>query len=466
VNDTLDNIIDNKKIYNILIDSLDNISNILKSAGNSIRLKILAELLLSPKLFSFFLDTTQLKKTSLIHHISSLINSGLIKRTQRGLYKISIDGIDFVKNIVLTYQRSHMKLQIEQDYISEQFKYNRLPLSPLGKMVGSNPIYQGGWNSYISSVSGILMSLGMKYNYIHVGGQSGYSFITNIQKGWISFLAESLLSDTAWDLIQKGTEDFGWNIINVRIKMKNPRSRKLVEEDLKLAEEIFEKIKQLIQIDDTPVIMWGLRVPAYGIIRGYQKDSYLVSTYFRLFGKEDTPIKYDELQPLDIFHYFYFKDRFSNNENRDINKDSLKRAILFAKGINVAKSNFVAGPDAYSEWSNILENYHLNNFNIFGNSFLAKFYNDAKNTCSEYLDWLSNSTPNQSSKKFLNQANKHYRKIKHNLEEYSELFPYFEQDSNILNNKTVDQGISLLDTAKSNELKAIEYMEYALDNWD
>ena len=105
MNDTLDNIIDNKKIYNLLIESLDNISNLLKSAGNSIRLKILAELLLSPKLFSFFLDTTQLKKTSLTHHISSLINSGLIKRTQRGLYTISIDGIDFVKNTVLTYQK-------------------------------------------------------------------------------------------------------------------------------------------------------------------------------------------------------------------------------------------------------------------------------------------------------------------------------------------------------------------------
>ena len=465
----MNEIIDKKKIYNILIDSLDDISNLLKSGGNSIRLKILAELLLDPKPFSFFLDATKLKKTSLTHHMSNLINTGLIERTQRGLYEITPDGINFVKTTTLTYQRSIMKRQIEQDYIDDQFKWSYLPLNdsnPLGKIVSSNPIYQGGWNSYVSSVAGILISLGMQYNYFHVGGQSGYSFITNIHRGWLSFLAESLLSDKAWELIQKGTEDFGWNIINIRKPMNKPRSRNLVEEDLKIATEVFENVKNLIEKEDTPVVMWGLRVPAYGIVRGYQRDNYLVSTYFRLFGKEDTPIRYDELQPLDSFHYFYFKKQPLSNENRDINKKSLQRAILFAKGIDVPRQDFIAGPEAFSEWINILDNYQSNNFNIFGNSFLAKFYHDAKNVCSEYLDRLTNNSPNQNVRKYLTQASKQYRKVKNHLEEYSEIFPYFEKDLNILNNETVKHGIVLLNKAKLDELKAIENMEYALDNWN
>ncbi len=461
----MDEKIDNKKIYNVLVDSIDDIADLLKSAGNTIRLKILAELLLGSKSFSYFLEVTNLKKTSMIHHISYLIKSRLIKRTQRGLYIITKDGIDFLKNNIIAFQKSNLKIQLDQDYITEQYKSNRLPTSPIEKIVSSNPIYQGGWNSYVSSVAGILIALGMKYNYIHVGGHCGYSFITNIQKGWVSFLAESLLSEKAWEIIQKATEDFGWDIANFRKKMNNPRSKHINEDDLKISEEIFNDVKELIKTKDTPVIMWGLRVPAYGIVRGYQKKKYLVSTYYRLFGKEDTPIEYNDLQPLDSFHYFYFKKQKSKNDIKDINKESLKRAILFAKGVDVTKSDFISGPDAYIEWSNILENYKDNNFNIFGNSFLAKFYLDAKNSCAEYLDWLSNISPNQNVKRYLIQATKHYRKIKHYLEEFSEIFPYFEQKLNILNSETVKEGKTLLENAKIGEDKAIKNMESALGYW-
>ncbi len=464
----MDELIDDKQIYNLLIDSITNISELLKSAGNSVRLRILAELLLDTKSFSFFLEITKLKKTSLTHHMSSLISSGLIIRTQRGLYKISSDGIDFLKNITFTYKKSQNKSQLEQEYINEQFEWNRMPsndLSSTEKCASSNPIYQGGWNSYISSVSGILISLGLQYNYFHIGGRSGYSFITNIQKGVNSFLAESLLSNKAWDIIQEGIETFGWNVINVRKPMNTPRTRNLVEEDLQTTQIIFNEVKNLIDKKDIPVVMWGLRVPAYGIIRGFQKENYLVSTYFRLFGKEDTLIKSDELEPLDSFHYFYFKKYSNEIESEDIDKKSLDRAINFAKGIDVARVNFVAGPEAYTEWCNTLKNFQTNNFNIFGNSFLAKFYLDAKNVCSEYLDRLSNNSQKKNVRSNLIQASKQYRKVKNYLEEFSELFPYFEQNQNILNENTIGKGISLLKKAKIDELKAIESMEAALNSW-
>ena len=99
-----------ENIHDPLIESLNEASMeivpILKSLGNEYRFQILLQLLKGTKSFGNIVKNTNREKTAISNHLSHLINTNLIKKGDYGIYRISGDGIEFMKAIDSAFQQS------------------------------------------------------------------------------------------------------------------------------------------------------------------------------------------------------------------------------------------------------------------------------------------------------------------------------------------------------------------------
>ncbi len=99
-----------KNIHDSLIESLIESSieivSILKSLGNEYRFQILLQLLTGAKSFGTIVKNINREKTAISNHLSHLINANLIEKGDYGIYRISGDGIEFMKAIDSAFQQS------------------------------------------------------------------------------------------------------------------------------------------------------------------------------------------------------------------------------------------------------------------------------------------------------------------------------------------------------------------------
>lgn len=97
-----------------LEENTEQLSNILNALANPIRLKILSTLLKGETEFSTLQETTELSKTALTHHLTTLTEAQIIENPRRGSYRIREDGLNILTNIVDTYQTTLWKQQQEE----------------------------------------------------------------------------------------------------------------------------------------------------------------------------------------------------------------------------------------------------------------------------------------------------------------------------------------------------------------
>ncbi|MFX0072514.1 MAG: ArsR/SmtB family transcription factor [Candidatus Hermodarchaeota archaeon] len=105
-----------ENIYDALIDSLSSsfsdISKILKCLGNEKRFQILISLLKGPLSYGNIVKTLELKKTAVSNHLTKLLEVKLIERDNYGIYKISGDGLEFLKAINRAFYESPTRILI------------------------------------------------------------------------------------------------------------------------------------------------------------------------------------------------------------------------------------------------------------------------------------------------------------------------------------------------------------------
>ncbi|MHA1507950.1 MAG: ArsR/SmtB family transcription factor [Promethearchaeota archaeon] len=99
-----------KNIHDSLIESLiessKEIVSILKSLGNEYRFQILLQLLTGAKSFGNIVKNVNREKTAISNHLYHLKNTNLIEKGDYGVYRISEDGIEFMKAIDSAFQQS------------------------------------------------------------------------------------------------------------------------------------------------------------------------------------------------------------------------------------------------------------------------------------------------------------------------------------------------------------------------
>lgn len=102
-----------------LEENTEQLSNILNALANPIRLKILSILLKGETEFSTLQETTELSKTALTHHLTTLTDAQIIENPRRGSYRLREDGENILTNIVDTYQTTLWKQQQEEQRQAE-----------------------------------------------------------------------------------------------------------------------------------------------------------------------------------------------------------------------------------------------------------------------------------------------------------------------------------------------------------
>lgn len=436
---------------------LDEISNDLKVTSNRTRLKILYYLLDGTISFQNMEKRLQTKKTQIANHLAVLNKNYFIKRQDKGLYAITPKGMSFLQMITKNYRNVSGAIR--------KIRQRKSGSEQLINFCSLNPVYQPGWNSYISSVAGILISMGIKHDYYYVGGRTGYCFLISVKKDVSSFLGGSILSRKAWKEIYKGTESLGWRIKEWRRKRRFPDDWLLQDEDYKKAEEMFNAIKRVIDYKDTPVVLWGVRIPTFAIVRGYDNDAYLVSTVNRREGRDEYPIRFDSLKSLKDFKFFYFFEKKEILYDELEDRSSIKRAVCFSKGNDFNSDECIAGFEAFEVWSKILKEGEGNKLNVFGNSFLGRKYYDARDISNEYISRLDRKYSSFPFAAELRTAANYYRLVKRIFEEFMIIFPYYNLKEAKFDEKSRNKGSQLLMEALEYEKSAVYHLEKALELW-
>ena len=452
------------ELQSFLLQSVKDISKLLRAINHPRRLEIMARLINEKKTFSQLLKKTQLQKTALANHLKQLMNRDLIERVERGRYEITEFGYSIIQVITeehynSVHQSISKQLELMKHYSRGYYIMKKQDIDE--KKVDSVPVYQPCWISFLGAASGILKSLGKDYDISDVGGYSGWSFLINVSKG--TTCPSGPTAHKAYSEILKGASSLGYKIEGYGDEDNFPAEEGIItENEKKRAKKFFELVKKEISENDKPVILWGIPVPEYGIAYGYQDDSYIVSTFRHLNNQPETNIRFDELKAPGGLHYFFFKEE-TKGVTEKTDKDSIRRAIKMTEGTTYALENYVAGPNALEEWANVLQEGDTDSVIYHGNSYVGVCSLEGRATAVEFLDRLAKKYKGKPQSDFLIKASKEFKKSRDLLRKFINIFPFsFEGD---LLKENREKGSEILREITPHEIKALEYLKEAYKNW-
>ena len=452
-----------------LIDSTnEDMAELIKALAHSKRLLILGALLDGRKSFPELKKATNLSKTALANHIETMLSSYVIKRVDRGSYELTTDGRELINKIATIYHQSTKYQIIQRELLEKQYTTFRNfgdIMTKNTKKVSNVGIYQSHGLSYSSAISGALQALGEEWDVDDVTAFSGYGFLINTLKETLCPSGPTALA--AWKTIQDSTELLGWEFDHYiefePFPSTSDPSQPLSETDEKRARKFFNMVKEAIDKHDRPVVIWGIPVPEYGIVNGYQDDFYLVSTFRTLLKQEETPIAYNKLQAAGMMELFIFERKTKHPSEREY-KESIARALKMAKGEGVAFDGYVAGPEAYDVLIKQIMETEEDKMQKFAFGYLVDCYLCARDSAFNYLTKLSKKYEDRDFGKYIEKAVRTYGKIDNLYKELANHFPIFGDQDVSLKNR--EKCADLLKEIKENELHAIKDLEEIIENWN
>ncbi len=456
---------DDDELREILLESHEGIAELFKSVAHPARIRLLALLLSGEHELSSFLSQTRLSKNALVNHLNLLIEKRLVRRVARGEYDLTADGRDFIVTAATTYRDSRLREderreQLRRLYTEGWTGEKRMSMKVITKEVE----YQPCWLSYTGAVAGCLRALGVECDTVDVGGRSGYAFVINVSKGVTCPSGPTALPPEVWSLIHEGTESLGWKMEHYYDMGSYPSEEgSPSSQDFERAKKLFEKVKLEVDDGDRPVVLWGLDVPEYGIVKGYQGNSYITSTYRRIVkpGESEEPILFYDLKAPGCLDSYFFRDRVERDAHSE-DREALERALRFASAVIPTHNNYVGGPAALDEWADVLENLPEDKQNYHGNSYVGACVQEGRTMAAEFLRRLAKKYTRRQSE-HLEKAAGCYSKGAEHLDDFCSIFPFkFRGDMPLEDRK---KGAEILRKVRPLEEAAITHLKKALEAW-
>jgi len=450
---------DEKQLQSILFESPKGIAGLLRSAAHPSRIQILSLLLPRKHEFSQLMQHTELSKTALANHLNLLMKKGLVQRVARGEYCLTVDGKELLSAAATMYKDSSRREEERREVLLRSYTKGMIEGKKLSKKIISKKTeYLPCWLSYTGAMAGSLKALGVDCDTVDVGGYSGYAFIINVSKGVTCPSGPTALPSKTWQQIHKGTESLGWTMEHYEYPHGYPaKEGNPTPQEIEIAKKLFNKIKQEIDERDRPVVLWGLVAPEYGIVKGYEGNSYITSTFRTLSKQPEKPINFYDLKAPGCIDAFFFRDK-KDVDAAAANKQTLNRAINFAAGKVPILDNYVGGPAALDEWANVLQDLPKEKQNYMGNSYVGVCVCEGRSMCAEFLNRLSKKYPRKQSKHLL-EAAECYEKGGKLMEEFTRIFPFKFQGEMKLEDRK--KGAEILRKVKTFEEEAIKHMKKA-----
>jgi len=404
---------------------------------------------------------TELSKTALANHLNLLMKKGLVKRVARGEYSLTADGKELLNAAAATYKDSTRREEERRKLLFRSYTKGLIEGKKLNKKIINKKVeYLPCWLSYTGAIAGSLRALGVDCDTVDLGGYSGYSFIINVSKGVTCPSGPTALPLKTWQQIHKGTESLGWTIEHYEYPHDYPaKEGNPTPQEIEIAKKLFYKIKREIDERDRPVVLWGLVAPEYGIVKGYEGNSYLTSTFRTLAKKPEEPINFYDLKAPGCIDAFFFRDKV-DVDTATADREALERAINFAAATVQIRNNYVGGPAALDEWANVLENLPEEKQNYMGNSYVGACVCEGRFMCAEFLKRHSKKYTGKQSKQ-LQEAAECYEKGWKLMEESMRIFPFKFQGEMKLDDRK--KGAKILRKVRPFEEEAIKHMKNALE---
>ncbi|MFX1572212.1 MAG: ArsR family transcriptional regulator [Promethearchaeota archaeon] len=456
--------LDNKEI----IGSLDSISKLAKAIAHPKRLQLLSLLLDKSLDFSTLIDKTNLKKTALSNHLSQLLTHHLVEKYGRGSYHITTDGRDLLKAMTTVYKDSRSREQLEREKLRR--RYSNMMVKRMKKtenLVSHEPTIQRAWISYLGAVLGVLQSLGKEkeIDMVSVGGYTGYAFaLPNVMKGVTCPSGPTALA--IWEDIVNSTGNLGFRVHRYINDGSYPTSDEVTDDDRERAKELFELVKSSID-NDKPVVLWGLDVIEYCIVKGYTRDSYIASTTVNRpdtpiqIRRPDTPIHYDDLHAPGSLHAIFFEEE-APDISEDVDKEAVHRAIKFSEG-TLVYDQYVAGSSAYDEWAECLESEIEDDHPYHGNSYNGECVLEAKRIAQIFTKRLSEKYQGRPQAKYLDEASQKFFEIVKWLAKFQRIFPFALEGA--MPREKLIEGAEILRATKPFEIEALAHLKESYEAW-
>ncbi len=453
-----------QRSQSILLNSAKEVAELLGSAAHPVRIQILNMLLKGNHDFSQMMHETELSKTALANHLHRLRDKNLIQRIARGEYRLTVDGKELL-NAATTIFKSSVRRENERiELLRRRYTKGLIEGKTLSKKTISKKIeYLSCWLSYTGAMAGSLRALGINCDTVDVGGRSGYAFLINVSKGVTCPSGPTALPAETWKQIHKGTETLGWSMEYWRYPSSYPaKENHPTPKEIEVAKNLFTKIKQEIDEKERPVVLWGLAVPEYGIVKGYEGNSYITSTFRRLINQPEDPIPFHDLKAPGCLEAFFFRDKNEQDPTKT-DKEALERATNFASANVSILSNYVGGPAALDEWANVLENLPEEKQNYHGNSYVGACVCEGRSMSAEFLTRLSGKHPGKQSEHLLKAA-ECFEKGAEGMKEFTRIFPFKHEGEMKLEHRK--KAAEILRKVKPLEQEAIQHMKRAVEEWN
>lgn len=446
----------------VLREYSQGIAELLASAANPARVKLLALMLKGDGRFSSMTAKTGLSKTALANHLSRLTASGLVKRSSRGVYELTVDGRELLGAAVSMYMTSVKRAESEKTRIHSRYRRAFMDAESAGRRMVSNPArYQECWLSYTGAMAGCLTSLGSRCDTTDIGGASGYCFIINVAKGRLCPSGPTAIHVTTFREMLKATESFGWRIEPYIYQHAYPAKEGApTPRELELVSRLYERVRKEVD-QDRPVVLWGLAAPEYGIVNGYEEQSYIVSTFRSCLsgGKPEPPVPFHALNAPGCIDAFYFRKGERTSDDGAFVEEALSRGFRFASADMPTVKGYIAGPGAYDEWARVLLESTGDDQDYLGNSYTVACVAEGRAMSSAYLRRIAPSV-SSTRREHLVEASSAYERAARELDGLAKLFPFKFQGE--MTGADKRQGEKMLGRARAHEEDAVRRLAKAV----
>lgn len=402
-------------IERVVMESPENVAKMLRGAAHPARVVILASLAAEHGEFSALIERTGLSKNALVNHLNQLIDLGLVRRALRGEYDLTEDGRALILTAVNTYRCSIRRREMEDEARRRSYFQPEGGIDISKRLLTKPASLQGSWISYYGAMAGLFSSQGIKCDIAEVAGRSGYAFITNVAKGTLCPSGPTALGMEAWVQIREGTESVGFKLEHWVDFSAGGAGNKPSVKELEKMKRLFDRVCNEID-NGRPAVVWGLGLPEYGIVNGYNGDSYIASIVLSQ-GRPDVEIKYHQLDAPGCYDAYFVK---GPNTRKESSKEMLARAVRFASGEVKGEKGYVNGLQAYEEWADALEFSQQTDNSYLGNSYVGMCTKEAKGLASMFLDRLAQST----GKREIKEASEAYMSMSEHMTKFTALFPF------------------------------------------
>jgi len=454
---------DTQRVQRILSEASGGFVDLLKAAAHPARVQVLARLLDGEQDFGRLMAATQLSKTALANHLTQLLRQGLVARLSRGTYQLTADGRALLVAAARFFEGSAVREAERRAQVQRAYTGAAREVDVMSRKVVTKPaVYVDCWISYTGAMAGGLRALGVSCDLADVGGYSGYAFVINVAKGLTCASGPTAMEQPVWREIAQGTESLGWKFDHYTDEEVSPaQPGKPTPAEYDRLQRLFERVKKEIDTRDRPVVLWGLVVPEYGLVNGYEGNAFLVSTFRRITGQADNPVPFVELQAPGCLDAYFFREPWKPDKAA-VDRAALDRAVRFASGSIPVHSRYVVGPRAFEEWARALESVPEPKQDYMGNSYVGACIWEAREVAAKFLARLAKGRPRIVAEPLLAAA-KAYTEGTKLLNAFKTLFPFKLEGT--MSEAQRHQGAALLRQVKPFEETAIQQMGKALAVW-